>query len=384
MKSIKTLGAGALLCTLAACNQSPTSNNQYALNGTIAGYDQSQIYLSYTKGDTRITDSTVIANGTFSFQGTLDEPVMQAMLRVGQSTDYRTAKLCTVFLEPKEMTVAIDTANFSKPTITGSFTQAEADSMQRVTDAIMAQAQSLRDAMQTCTDKDKQYELREQMQQYYDQVQKAQIAFVKTHPASFVSPGYMRFLMGNMSYQEIKEIFDNFTPEVQAYSDCKEIKDELDVLATVQPGQPAPLFRALNPQGDSIGIADLKGKYVLLDFWATWCVPCRKSFPHVKALYDKYHNDGFEVFCVADNDNQEDKWKEAIKTDGIGHFHHVLRGLKWDQSKGLAGMDKTNDISDKYAIHYLPTKYLIDREGKIVGKFNDEELDAKLKEIFGK
>lgn len=384
MKSIKNLGTGALLCTLVACNQSPTSNDQYALNGTIAGYDESLVYLSYQKGDSTITDSTVIANGIFCFQGTLDEPVKQAMLRVGQSTDYRTAKFCSVYLEPKEMTVAIDTANFSKPTIIGSFTQAEADSMQCVTDAIMAQAQSLRDALQTCADEDKQNELREQMERCQDQVQEAEIAFVKNHPASFVSPFFMRFLMGKMTYQEIKDIFDRFTPEVQAYSGSKEIRDELTVLANVQPGLPAPLFRALNPQGDSIGIADFKGKYVLLDFWATWCVPCRKSFPHVKALYDKYHKDGLEVFCVADNDKLEDTWKETIKTDGIDRFHHVLRGLKWNQNNGLFNMDKTNDISDKYAIHSLPTKYLIDREGKIVGKFNDEELDAKLKEIFGK
>ena len=82
-------------------------------------------------------------------------------------------------------------------------------------------------------------------------------------------------------------------------------------------------------------------------------------------------------------DSKPDTWKEVIEKDGIQDFYHVLRGLKWDRSKGVDGMDHTNDISDLYAIHYLPTKYLIDKDGNIIGKFEDEALDAKLKEIFG-
>lgn len=186
-----------------------------------------------------------------------------------------------------------------------------------------------------------------------------------------------------MSFDEITAIYNRFTPEVKQMPYCREIEKEIDVLKTIRPGLPAPYFRAKSDKGEMISPADLKGKYVLLDFWATWCVPCRKSFPHVKALYAKYKSKGFDVFCVADDDGNEARWKAAIKKDGIENFHHVLRGLKWDRSKGIESMDNTNDISDKYAVHYLPTKYLIDREGRLVGKFDDAQLDAKLKVIFG-
>ena len=85
---------------------------------------------------------------------------------------------------------------------------------------------------------------------------------------------------------------------------------------------------------------------------------------------------------MADNDNQADVWQKAIKDDGVEMFHHVLRGMKIIDRKTFK-LDRTNDISEKYAIHFLPTKYLIDKDFKIIGKFNDEELDGKLKEIFG-
>ena len=106
------------------------------------------------------------------------------------------------------------------------------------------------------------------------------------------------------------------------------------------------------------------------------------EMPNVKEIYKKYHDKGLEVFCVADNDTQEDVWQKAIKDDGVEMFHHVLRGMKIIDRKTYK-LDRTNDISDKYAIHFLPTKYLIDKDFKIIGKFNDEELDNKLKEIFG-
>ena len=99
-------------------------------------------------------------------------------------------------------------------------------------------------------------------------------------------------------------------------------------------------------------------------------------------LYKKYHKKGVEFIFIADDDNNEAKLKAAIKKDGLQKMHHVLRGLKILDRKSLQ-VDRTNDISDKYAVHYIPTKYLIDKDGKIVGRLEDGKLEAKLKEIFG-
>lgn len=108
--------------------------------------------------------------------------------------------------------------------------------------------------------------------------------------------------------------------------------------------------------------------------------------PHVKDLYNKYHDKGFEVFCVADNDSNPDEWKEAVASEGIDGFYNILRGLKTikDTNGRTVDFDRSNDQSEKYAVHLLPTKYLIAADGTIIGKMGpNEELEAKLAEIFG-
>lgn len=379
----KLLYSGMTIALIAGCTpQLP--KNQYVLNGSIPGINDQYIYMAYAVNDTTVvTDSAHISQGAFTFKGTLDSPYRSVSLYMGSPNDYMNPKRYRLYMEPADMTITFDTANFSKPAVTGSFTQAQVDSLEYQTAQIMNEAQPIQEAMAAETDHEKAAALREKMEPYYERVQKVQTTFLKTHPDSYAAPEYMRFLMGNMTYREIKEIYDNFSDNVKKYGDVKEIEEELASLARVQPGQPAPDFATLNVHGDSIRFSEVvKGKYVLLDFWASWCVPCRKSFPHVKQLYKKYHGKGLEVFCVADNDGQPDIWRKAIKDDGVEMFHHVLRGMKVIDHKTYK-LDKTNDISDKYAIHYLPTKYLIDKDFKIIGKFNDKELDNKLKEIFG-
>lgn len=188
--------------------------------------------------------------------------------------------------------------------------------------------------------------------------------------------------MGHMKYEDVKAVWDKLSPEVQKYGEsAKDVKDELDVLEMVRPGMPAPDFTANDINGKPFTLSSLKGKVVIIDFWASWCVPCRKSNPHMRELYNKYHSRGLDLVYVSDDDSKPEAWKKAVEKDmlvGDG-YHHVLRGMKWDRSKGLAGIDHTNDISDKYAIHFLPTKYLIDRKGNIVCKI-DEGEDAKLDE----
>ena len=383
MKKKHFLVAALAGCVMfSGCGTQP--ENQCTLNGTVNGLEGEWIHLVYTVQDTvKVQDSVRIANGAFVFSRTLEAPVAQATLYVGNPEDYRNVKYVGVFLEPGEMTIALDTAAFNKPTITGSASQAENDSLNAAMEEVYAAVQSVRDSMQNCSDEARKAVLQAQADSLYEVADRMRTDFVKSHPASFVAAYNLIIMTGRTGYAELKSIYDNLSADVKQYANLADVRSELAALERTQPGQPAPLFRALSWKGDSIGIADLKGKYVLLDFWASWCVPCRKSFPHVKELYKKYHAKGLEVFCVADNDSSPDKWREAIEKDGVQDFYHVLRGLKWDRSKGLAGMDHSNDISDLYAVHYLPTKYLIDKEGNIIGKFEDAELDAKLKEIFG-
>ena len=224
------------------------------------------------------------------------------------------------------------------------------------------------------------------MEPYRKTLMDRQKEYMEKYPSTALTAYMLRMETGRMSLEQMKEAYDKLDATAKETSAAKEIAAEIAVLERVMPGKPAPEI-AKNDlvTGKPFALSSLKGKVVLLDFWASWCVPCRKSNPHVKALYDKYRKKGFDVVYVADNDDRPENALKAIEQDGIKKYHHVLRGLKImkDANGKMTGYDKSEDVSEQYAIHFLPTKYLIDREGKIIGKVTDEELDAKLKEIFG-
>ncbi len=226
----------------------------------------------------------------------------------------------------------------------------------------------------------------ELMKPYQMQFGKCQKDYMEKYPSTALTAMFLRQETGRMTLDKMKEVYNKLDETAKQTTSAKEIAAEIAVLERVMPGNPAPEI-AKNDlvTGKPFALSSLKGKVVLLDFWASWCVPCRKSNPHVKALYEKYRKKGFDVVYVADNDSRPEDALKAIDQDGIKKYHHVLRGLKMlkDANGKMTGFDKSEDVSEQYAIHFLPTKYLIDREGKIIGKVNDEELDAKLKEIFG-
>jgi thiol-disulfide isomerase/thioredoxin len=120
----------------------------------------------------------------------------------------------------------------------------------------------------------------------------------------------------------------------------------------------------------------------LLDFWASWCVPCRKGNPHLIKLYNQYKEQGFEIIGISDDDSKVEAWHKAVEQDKIGIWKHVLRGM--DIEKKMKGQSNPGDISEKYNISTLPTKILIDKNGKIIGRYGSEEedLDKKLAELM--
>lgn len=383
MNCKKLFQLGVVGCLLAACTPK-LAENEYLLRGSIDGRDGEEIYLMYNdENNNMLIDTAVITKGKFEFGGMLEKPIRTATLCMGSLQNWNNPDRCTLYIEPHLMTVTIGAEGFAAAWVTGSYTQSEADTLKQQCAQYYDQLIAINQQMATVKG-DERAALEAKMRPLREKYDAVEMNFVKTHPNSFITPEKLRFRMGGMEYKEIKALYDGFSDRVKRYGDVKEIEKELSALERVQPGKPAPDIKKEDVNGKVVAISDLRGKYVLVDFWASWCVPCRQSFPHVKALYKKYHPKGFEVFCVADNDSNEDAWRKAIKDDGVGMFYHVLRGLRsYKDENGRHRYDTSNDVSSRYAIHYLPTKYLVDPQGKVVGKFDDAELDAKLKEIFG-
>ncbi len=148
------------------------------------------------------------------------------------------------------------------------------------------------------------------------------------------------------------------------------LKEKLKSAENFMPGGTAPDFTLPTPEGNDMKLSDLRGKVVLVDFWASWCGPCRRENPHVVQLYNKYKDKGFDVLGVS-LDKKRDAWEKAIKKDGL-EWHHVsdLRG--WG-----------NEVAKMYSVSSIPHTILLDQEGKIIARnFRSVELEEHLKEIF--
>ena len=143
-------------------------------------------------------------------------------------------------------------------------------------------------------------------------------------------------------------------------------------LKMFEPGNEVPNITQNDPFGNSRSLSDLRGSVVLIDFWAAWCRPCRAENPNVVRLYNKYHNDGFDVFSVS-LDKSKDKWEQAIETDGLIWKNHVSDLKYWK-----------SEAAQLYNVSSIPFTVLIDKEGKVIAtKLRGTALEAKLKEIFG-
>ena len=375
----------------------------FTITGTIKGKTDGYVYLSYsgeTMGYQR--DSALIQNRRFSFNGKLEGPT-QAMVsfnRQPMSFD----EVVQLYIVPGTMQLSMDNNNFRAGTVLkGSPVQAEADALMKAKEPIMVQLKpfseayeklnaAYREAIKAKKDeatleamKEAATKAKDAMDPYYEKMARIDKEFMDQHPGSYVTASLLRYRISSMPVQEGEERYSKLAEEIKSSGLGKELRKELDGLRMGSPGATAYVFASKELRGAPLSLADYKGKYVLVDFWASWCVPCRKGNPHLLSLYSKYKDKGLEIIGVSDDDGKPEAWQKAVEKDGIGVWKHVLRGLKYD---GKGNFDRSDDISENFGIHSLPTKILIDPNGVIIGRYggggeDDAAMDKKFAEIFG-
>jgi len=210
----------------------------------------------------------------------------------------------------------------------------------------------------------------------YDSVQKAQSTFMKEYILKNGKSVVAAYLAISNAYayslEDLKAINKAMDPSVANSAYVKKLAEREIILGKVEPGQPAPEFTLNDTTGNPISLSSLKGKVVLVDFWASWCGPCRAENPNVVAAYKRFSSKGFTVFGVS-LDTDKDKWLQAIAKDG----------LTWPHVSDLIGWD--NAAAKQYGVMSIPASYLLDKEGKIIASnLRGEELVKKLEELLGK
>ena len=187
----------------------------------------------------------------------------------------------------------------------------------------------------------------------------------------------------SVEIQKLLNIFNTIFPK--KYTSTPEGQNLHRILAGrlfVKKNTIAPGFEIKGIQGNNIRLKDYRSKYVLLDFWASWCRPCRQMVPHLKELYQKYHSKGLEIIGIS-ADTDSSLWKKAVRDEGLDSWANILNKEYNEKDKQAANLDIT------YAIDGYPTTILIDKKGKIIGRFlgyeegiSKSDLDKKLSEVF--
>ncbi|QIH32881.1 redoxin domain-containing protein [Sphingobacterium sp. DR205] len=380
-----------------------SAQKKFVINGLAPELNGKYVHLSYGTGnDNQIKDSVVVANGKFKFTGAVAGPTFGYISLGGQALSFD--NIFSVVLEPTTMKMTLDPDSINKSILTGSKENDKLKSLDEQKAPINKAMEPLRaeyqkrneeyaKASKTLKEMEKKveamkidnYAFRDKFEPFQKQQEAIDRDFIAKNPQSIVSAYLMRFKISGMTLTEAEKVYNTFTSDVKKSSYGKELLNEINKMRSGSPGNPAYVFSKSDIDGNPLSLADYRGKYVLLDFWASWCVPCRQGNPHLISVYNKYKDAGFEIIGISDDDRNEAAWKKAVEQDQIQIWKHVLRGLKMENNV----IDRSQDISEHYGIHTLPTKILIDPQGIIIGRYgsgggSDADLDAKLNAIFSK
>jgi peroxiredoxin len=196
-------------------------------------------------------------------------------------------------------------------------------------------------------------------------------SLVKEMENSFVALSAIPLINFRDNFLFWDEIITSLYTKYPSMKLISNLQMEIEEMRPLSIGQVAPEISLSNPEGQMTNLSDLRGKYVLIDFWAAWCKPCREENPNVRRLYNQYQAKGFEVFGVS-LDRTKDAWVKAIEEDQLPWTH--VSDLKYFNSEAAA----------LYKINAIPATYLLDPEGKIIAKdLRGMLLEKKMKEIFG-
>lgn len=362
---------------------------QFVLQGTMLNEKTGQLFLSYQNHEGKyITDSAVVSNGSFSFKGKIDGPVMAVLATSTGGLSVDDPNLTELYLEPAAMKIVVSKNAFRDAKVTGSKTQSQNEELQRQINKIRNRWKTVMDTLYA-VNKRSNVEFQELknwvLKPYEQELSEISMSFLNKYPGSYATLTPLVSMSHEMSADTLRKYFSRFSERSRRSPMGRTIQEELERKTLGVPGVTAPNFSTTDIDGKNLSLSDYKGKYVLLDFWASWCVPCRKGNPHLLNVYAKYKDKGFEIIGIASDDGKEEAWKKAVAQDKIGVWKHILSGF--DMEKLMRNEKNDKHIGKKYGVATLPTKILIDPNGMIIGRYGESEednkaMDKELEKVF--
>lgn len=202
------------------------------------------------------------------------------------------------------------------------------------------------------------------------------IQFVSNNPNSLFSVLLLTELVSKkeISGADASKIINNYSPKIAATSGAKSLNTMIQSMKKADVGGVAPNFSAPTPEGETLALNDMLGKYTIIDFWASWCKPCRRENPNVVKVYNEYHDKGLNIISVSlDKAGQKERWLKAIEADQ----------MNWEHVSNLKGWNEP--IAKMYNVRSIPATFLLDENGNIIAKnLRGPALGQKMASLLGK
>ncbi len=362
-KIIYFLVAGSLF---AACQ----SGTKYTIDGTISGLDSAKVYLvKAEEGRPVVIDTADVVKGTFEFKGEAGLPEVH-YLRMNDR-DY----FAQFFLENGKITILANKDSLQQTKVSGTKSNdlfnVYLEEIKKLNKDYSKLQEQYSQAMMK-GDMDAAEKVKIEVQAMMDNMKIYSKNFISENRSSIVAPYlYLGNFISEATAEELDTIVGIFPAEYAETVYVKEINRIAGLKKKTAIGSPAPEFTMNDQNGNPVSLSSFKGKYLLVDFWASWCAPCRQENPNVVRVYQKFKDKGFDILGVS-LDREKDAWLKAIEEDQLTWTH--VSDLKFWQ----------NEAAQLYGVQSIPFSVLLDKEGKIIAKdLRGESLESKLVELLG-
>ena len=356
------------------------AQQNFHLSGTITGVTApTKAFLNYTDGSKTVRDSVLLRKGKFAFTGTVSRPLKAYLSLLPANRVVKQSKIGDVLpavdgidlmLEPAK--IRIEGKNLASAQVTAGPAQADFAAYKHLIDSVGESVYQIWKAQQEMLPEDSAAAFKRLIFARSSKIRQATKGFVVSHPNAQVSFDMLTDNSVIIQYpQEFEEMYNAISPVYKSSAEGKLVAERLALVKQFAIGNPAIDFSQMDDKGKMVSLAEVnKGKYVLIDFWASWCGPCRMEYPYLKKAYARFKDKNFEIIGIS-LDDKKSLWLDAIKSNGF----------EWIELCDLQG--RKNAVARAYGVAAIPQSLLIDPNGKIIAKnLRGDDLLEKLNEVI--